>query len=100
MVWPLKSAPAALSDHRTVYCVDRLPEPADEFYETRKRVSQFGVGSLQYRKVDVQDATSLNSTISEIAAERQRLDGLIAAAGIQYVSPALEYPPERITEVS
>ena len=77
-----------------------MAEPADEFYETRKRVSQFGAGSLQYRKVDVQDAPGLNAAIAEIAAERERLDGLIAAAGVQYVSTALDYPPEKINEVS
>lgn len=28
------------------------------------------------------------------------MDGLIAAAGVQNVVPALEYPPEKIGEVS
>jgi hypothetical protein len=38
--------------------------------------------------------------VAEIAQQHQRLDGLIAAAGVQYVSPALEYPSEKIGEVS
>lgn len=82
-----------------VYCVDRLAEPAREFYETKERVGQFG-GSIHYRQVDVQDADGLDASVGEIAAEHQRLDGLIAAAGVQFVSPALEYPPDKITEVT
>lgn len=38
--------------------------------------------------------------ISDIAAKYGRMDGLIAAAGVQNVTPALEYPPNKITEVS
>lgn len=81
-----------------MYCVDRLPEPAHEYYETKERVGQFG-GSIHYRQVDVQDAAGLDASVGEIAAQYQRLDGLIAAAGVQFVSPALEYPPDKITEV-
>jgi NAD(P)-dependent dehydrogenase (short-subunit alcohol dehydrogenase family) len=81
-----------------VYCVDRLAEPAPEFYETEKRVGEFG-GSIHYRQVDVQDAAGLDASVAEIAQQHQRLDGLIAAAGVQYVSPALEYPSEKIGEV-
>lgn len=82
----------------SVYCVDRLAEPAAEFYETKKRVDQFG-GSIHYRQVDVQDTIGLEASVAEIAQKHQRLDGLIAAAGVQYVSPALEYPSEKIGEV-
>lgn len=81
-----------------VYCLDRLPKPAQEFHETADRVEQFG-GSIQYRQVDVSDSYALDDVVAAIAAEHKRLDGLIAAAGIQYISDALEYPPERITEV-
>ena len=42
----------------------------------------------------------LDNVISEIAAKYGRMDGLIAAAGVQNVTPALEYPPHKITEVS
>lgn len=30
----------------------------------------------------------------------QETDGLVAVAGVQYMSAALEYPSEKITEVS
>jgi NAD(P)-dependent dehydrogenase (short-subunit alcohol dehydrogenase family) len=87
------------ADTRLVYCVDRLDEPSPDFFETEKRVGQFG-GSIHYRQVDVQNAVGLDDSIAEIAAKHQRLDGLIAAAGVQYVSSALEYPSEKIGEVS
>jgi NAD(P)-dependent dehydrogenase (short-subunit alcohol dehydrogenase family) len=35
----------------------------------------------------------MDSLIASIAAERHRLDGVVAAAGIQQVTPALDYPP-------
>lgn len=38
--------------------------------------------------------------MSEIADKHSRMDGLIAAAGVQNVTPALDYPPDKITEVS
>ncbi|KAK0258120.1 hypothetical protein LTS09_006860 [Friedmanniomyces endolithicus] len=62
-----------------VYCLDIQKEPTAPFYETQGR-----------------NAEQVDSVIAEIAAEHSRLDGLIAAAGIQYVKPALEYPPDRI----
>jgi NAD(P)-dependent dehydrogenase (short-subunit alcohol dehydrogenase family) len=82
----------------TVYCVDRLAEPSPDFFETQERVGQFG-GSIHYRQVDVQDAAGLDASIAEIAAQHQRLDGLIAAAGVQHVSSAVDYPSEKIGEV-
>ncbi|KAK5940975.1 hypothetical protein PMZ80_006252 [Knufia obscura] len=56
-------------------------------------------GSLHYKRVDVQDAKDLDWVISEAAAAHGRMDGLIAAAGVQNVVPALEYPPEKIGEM-
>ena len=82
-----------------VYCVDRLAEPSPDFFETEKRVGQFG-GSIHYRQVDVQDEAGLDASIADIAAKHQRMDGLIAAAGVQYMSSALEYPSEKVGEVS
>lgn len=57
-------------------------------------------GSLHYRQADVASAENLDSVVAEIAAKHQRMDGLVAAAGVQFVKPALEYPPEKIDEVS
>jgi NAD(P)-dependent dehydrogenase (short-subunit alcohol dehydrogenase family) len=49
--------------------------------------------------VDVTDAAELDFVIQKIADENSRLDGLIAAAGVQKVTPALEYPPDAIMEM-
>lgn len=46
---------------------------------------------LHYRRIDVRDTELLNSVIETIANEEGRMDGLIAAAGIQQETPALEY---------
>lgn len=82
-----------------VYCLDRLPQPSDTFNDTQSKLSHAYSGSLHYRKVDVQDVADLNSVIADIAQAHQRLDGLVAAAGIQHVCPALEYPVEKVNEM-
>lgn len=47
--------------------------------------------TLHYRRIDVRDTTLLNRVIEDIANTHGRLDGLIAAAGVQQETPALEY---------
>lgn len=44
-----------------------------------------------YRRIDVRDTELLNNAIESIANAEGRLDGLVAAAGIQQETPALEY---------
>jgi len=74
-----------------VYCLDRLDAPDDEFYEAQKRtLPEFG-GELNYAQVDVRNTENLDDVISGIADKHQRMDGLIAAAGVQQVTPAVEY---------
>lgn len=46
---------------------------------------------LTYHRVDVRDEKNLHDLVRQIADERGRLDGLVAAAGIQQETPALEY---------
>lgn len=46
---------------------------------------------LQYRRIDVRDTELLNSVIEGIANAEGRMDGLVAAAGIQQETSALEY---------
>lgn len=46
---------------------------------------------MHYRRIDVRDTELLNSVIEAIGDTEGRLDGLIAAAGIQQETPALEY---------
>ncbi|KIX94059.1 uncharacterized protein Z520_10085 [Fonsecaea multimorphosa CBS 102226] len=82
-----------------VYCLDRLPEPDKEFLTVQKRLGPKYGGSLKYDKVDVREAGNLDRVIEEIATNHGRLDGLIAAAAVQQVTPALDYTPEKIEEM-
>lgn len=78
-----------------VYCLDRSDVPNAAF---RKAVEQLragpGVGTLNYKCVDVTNTELLNEIIEGIATKAQRLDGSIAAAGINQVTPALDYGVE------
>ncbi|KAJ0122372.1 short chain dehydrogenase [Diaporthe amygdali] len=74
-----------------VYCLDRAPEPAPEWREAQSRVVTEWGGSLHYRLQDVTDTTHLNELITEISEEHRRLDGVVAAAGIQQLIPAIDY---------
>ena len=82
-----------------MYCLDRLSSPVDEFHDASGRLAKLYGGSLKYDHVDVQDAAQLDAVISRIADENGGLNGLIAAAGVQNVVPALDYPPDKITEM-
>lgn len=107
----LTQAEALLEAGAKVYALDRLEEPVShtsptnlshhhqltkqhqspEFWEVQKRA----VGELDtqfhYRRIDVRDTELLNAAIEAIANAEGRLDGLVAAAGIQQETPALEY---------
>ncbi|KAK4947451.1 hypothetical protein LTR10_013819 [Elasticomyces elasticus] len=82
-----------------VYCLDRLPEPEPEFHEVQQRLGPKYGGALNYDHVDVREAGNLDRVISEIASKHSRMDGLIAAAAIQNVTPALDFTPEKIMEM-
>lgn len=77
-----------------MYALDRLPEPSPEFHTIAERAQKELGTSLEYRQVDVQDVPSLNKIVEDIANTHGRMDGLIAAAGIQQETPALEYTAE------
>ncbi|OAX80680.1 hypothetical protein ACJ72_04984 [Emergomyces africanus] len=82
-----------------VHCLDILVEPAPEFVETQELAARSHVGSLYYHHVDVRDTKFLNDTIVKIAGRHQRIDGLVAAAGIQQIMPAIDYTAEDITRI-
>lgn len=82
-----------------VYCLDRAPSPDEEYEEAKKRVVPEWGGSLHYVQVDVTNTASLNASIESIAADNKRLDGLIAAAGIVEVMPAIEYTVEGVSRM-
>jgi NAD(P)-dependent dehydrogenase (short-subunit alcohol dehydrogenase family) len=54
---------------------------------------------LTYHQVDVRDVAALNKIVEGIADKHGRLDGLIAAAGIQQETPALEYTAEDVDKM-
>ncbi|KAJ5834829.1 Short-chain dehydrogenase/reductase SDR [Penicillium robsamsonii] len=86
----LVQAEALLEAGAKVYALDRLEEPAPEFEQIQQRAKELGT-ELHYRRIDVRDTELLNSVIETIANEEGRMDGLVAAAGIQQETPALEY---------
>jgi NAD(P)-dependent dehydrogenase (short-subunit alcohol dehydrogenase family) len=77
-----------------VYALDRLEEPSPDFYRIQKRAASELGTTLSYRKIDVRDVPRLNTVVEEIANDHGRLDGLIAAAGIQQECPAIDYTAE------
>ncbi|TKA57568.1 hypothetical protein B0A49_10739 [Cryomyces minteri] len=85
----LVQAEALLEAGATVYALDRLPEPSPDFHTIQQHYPSF-----QYRQIDVRDVPGLHKVVEDIANNHNRLDGLIAAAGIQQETPALEYTPE------
>ncbi|GFF40008.1 D-arabinitol 2-dehydrogenase [ribulose-forming] [Aspergillus udagawae] len=87
----LTQAEALLEAGAKVYGLDRLEEPSPEFFEIQKRAKEELGTELHYRRIDVRDTELLTSTVEQIANVEGRMDGLIAAAGIQQETPALEY---------
>ena len=87
----LTQAEALLEAGATVYALDRLPEPSPDFYRVQKRAAEELGTTLHYRQIDVREVEALNKTVGDIGEKHGRMDGLIAAAGIQQETPALEY---------
>lgn len=82
----------------TVYCIDRKPQPGDEWHQAQARLPEWG-GSLTYRQQDVLDAEGMGKLIDSIAAENNRLDGAIAAAAINHESPSVSLTTEDIRKM-
>ncbi|KAF4212918.1 hypothetical protein CNMCM6805_000529 [Aspergillus fumigatiaffinis] len=87
----LTQAEALLEAGAKVYGLDRLEEPSADFFEIQRRAKEELGTELHYRRIDVRDTELLTSTVEQIANVEGRMDGLIAAAGIQQETPALEY---------
>ncbi|KAI4142386.1 MAG: hypothetical protein LQ340_007363 [Diploschistes diacapsis] len=87
----LTQCEAILEAGATVYALDRLPEPSPDFYRIQKRAAEELGTTLLYRQIDVRDEEMLGQVVSKIGDEHGRMDGLIAAAGIQQETPALDY---------
>ncbi len=89
----LTQAEALLEAGATVHALDILEVPAagSEFDRVAIRAKTELGSSLTYHHVDVRDQEALNEIVGGIADKTGRIDGLIAAAGIQQETPALEY---------
>jgi D-arabinitol 2-dehydrogenase len=61
-----------------VNCLDRAPVMPRAFDEARMRTQDQSSGAMEYHQVDVTQDDVVEKCIANIAAERQRLDGLIA----------------------
>ncbi|KAH9908527.1 NAD(P)-binding protein [Xylariomycetidae sp. FL2044] len=81
-----------------VYCLDRRDSPDPAWEEAEKRAVAWG-GEFHYRQQDISDTEHLRELVEEIAAKHQHLDGLIAAAAIQQVTPAIEYSPDDVDKM-
>lgn len=90
----LTQAEALLEAGATVYALDRLAEPSSEFERIQARAAKELGTTLHYRQIDVQDTEKLHAVVKGVADDTDRLDGLIAAAGIQQETPALDYTAE------
>ena len=77
-----------------MYALDRLAEPSSDFAPIAEKAKKELGTYLEYRQIDVRDVKKLHEIVEEIASKEGRLDGLIAAAGIQQETTALEYTAE------
>lgn len=82
-----------------VHCLDRLPEPDNDFQLIQERITPVSGGSLHYGHVDVTDSAHVKTVISAIAKQHSGINGLIAAAGIQQITPAIEYSVEDVRKM-
>ncbi|KKO96697.1 oxidoreductase [Trichoderma harzianum] len=96
----LVQAEALLEAGAVVHCIDRLPDPTSdpdsEFARVAKRAKEELNSSLRYHELDIRNVPELNKIFEGIADERGRLDGCLVAAGINYETPALDYPPDEV----
>ncbi|RHZ60251.1 hypothetical protein CDV55_103551 [Aspergillus turcosus] len=95
----LAMAEALMEAGATVYCLDRLEKPHPEFETAKGQAEKEYGGALEYRRIDVRNAPQINDVFAEIASQNKRLDGLIAAAGINHLQSALEHSQSALNEV-
>ncbi|KAL5355721.1 NAD(P)-binding protein [Aspergillus floccosus] len=95
----LAMAEALMEAGAKVYCLDRLDAPHPDFMAAKEHAEENYGGSLEYYKIDVRDDAEVNATFAEIAAQHKRLDGMIAAAGINHLQSALEHSQVALNEV-
>ncbi|GIZ37805.1 hypothetical protein CKM354_000123900 [Cercospora kikuchii] len=82
-----------------VYCLDYQEEPSVEWLHTQARVADSKTGSLTYVRLDTRNYEEQEAVFAHIADKHNGIHGLIAGAGVNFVMPALDYPPEQVDRV-
>ncbi|KAK3397550.1 hypothetical protein B0T20DRAFT_355434 [Sordaria brevicollis] len=96
----LEMAEALAEAGAKVYCLDRAEQPDPTTWsQALKRVPSSSGGSLHYREQDVQDTSHLDELIASIATDNNGLHGVVAAAGVQQLTPAMEYKPHDVARM-
>ncbi|KAJ5690505.1 hypothetical protein N7462_004897 [Penicillium macrosclerotiorum] len=95
----LSMAEALIEAGAKVYALDRLDTPHPDFLVAQDKAANEYGGSLEYIKIDVRNVADVNNTFAAIAAQNERLDGLIAAAGINHLQSALEHSQQALEDV-
>ncbi|KAH6657775.1 hypothetical protein BKA67DRAFT_532965 [Truncatella angustata] len=88
---------ALLEAGATVHIYDRQPQPGSgsKYERVAKRAAEELDTTLAYHQIDVRTGVDeINKITEKIAEKHGHIDGLIAAAGIQQETPALEYTAE------
>lgn len=83
-----------------MYCLDYQKEPSVEWLHTQARVSDSKNGSLTYIRLDTRNHEEQEAVFAQIADKHNGIHGLVAGAGVNFVMPALDYPPEQVDRVS
>jgi NAD(P)-dependent dehydrogenase (short-subunit alcohol dehydrogenase family) len=80
----------------SVACLDILEEPSPAEWAQLNKIATANKASVSYRKCDVTDENSVETSMKEVAAEADKAGapfwGTIACAGIQQQIAALDYP--------
>ncbi|KAH6663270.1 short-chain dehydrogenase [Plectosphaerella plurivora] len=90
----LTQAEGLLEAGAIVHVIDRLEKPSEDFDRVAARAKAELDTSITYHRADVREQTTLNTLVEDIANKHGRIDGLLAAAGIQQETPALDYTAE------
>ncbi|TGZ77428.1 NAD(P)-binding protein [Ascodesmis nigricans] len=80
-----------------VHALDLLPSPLPAFTQLQTLAPQYH-GTLTYHTLDITSPLAVTFTISGIADQHNRIDGLICSAGILNEVPALTHSPETFTK--
>ncbi|OJJ33046.1 hypothetical protein ASPWEDRAFT_115314 [Aspergillus wentii DTO 134E9] len=91
-------AEAMMQGGAHVHCFDRLTHPGPNFVASHELSKRYK-GSLYYHQIDVRNQEELDRTVADIATSHNKIDGLVAAAGIQKIKEALHYTPAEAREM-